>query len=230
MNATPPQPDEDAPLAHYVRMASIFAEMFSPVLETVVHDVSDPDHSIIAVYNGHVTERQVGDPSTDVVQKLVDGDIPDVIVGYKNEGPNGKMLKSTSVAIRDAGGELVGVMGLNLNVSYFDQFAKFMHQFTATEASEHVPEAEHFRTLAPERLDSPRADIRDAIDRYRTMNSLNARALSNREKRRVVQHLYEKGYFKARGAVTIMAELLGLTRPSVYKYKNDYIAEENGRA
>lgn len=54
-------------------------------------------------------------------------------------------------------------------------------------------------------------------------------SLSNDQKRTVVEHLYRQGHFKKRGAVTIMADLLGLTRPSIYNYKNDYV-EQNGSA
>jgi predicted transcriptional regulator YheO len=48
-------------------------------------------------------------------------------------------------------------------------------------------------------------------------------SLSNDQKRTIVEHLYRQGHFKKRGAVTIMADLLSLTRPSIYNYKNDYV-------
>ena len=56
-------------LGHYVNMARVLADMMSPLLETVVHDLSDLDHSIIAIFNSHLTGREVGDPATDVVRR-----------------------------------------------------------------------------------------------------------------------------------------------------------------
>jgi predicted transcriptional regulator YheO len=219
--------DEYGPvLGHYVNIACILADMMSPVLETVVHDLSDLDHSIIAIFNGHLTGRHVGDPATDVVRRLVDGELPDVIVGYDNESPNGQRLKSSSLAIYDADEALIGVLGLNMDISYFQQFGKFIDRFIATHRSEHVPQSEHFRHIVPNGMQSPREDIRDAIDQYRISQNWNTRVLNNDEKRAIVEHLYRQGYFKTRGAATIIANLLGLTRPSVYNYKNAYIEQQ----
>lgn len=216
-------------LGHYVNMARVLADMMSPLLETVVHDLSDLDHSIIAIFNGHLTGREVGDPATDVVRRLVDGELPDVLVGYDNESPNGQQLKSSSLAIHDEHGALIGVLGLNMDISYFRQFGKFIDRFIATHRSEHVPHSEHFRHIVPNGMQSPREDIRDAIDQYRISQNWNTRVLSNEEKRTIVEHLYRQGYFKNRGAATIIASLLGLTRPSVYNYKNGYIDQQEAQ-
>lgn len=207
----------DAILEHYRYMAEALAKMFSPVLETVVHDLRNPDHSIIAIYNGHVTGRKVGDPATDLGRRLLKGEFPDVVIGYDNESPTGAKLKSSSIAIRDGRGRLIGVMGLNLDISYFQQFVKFLEQFVSGQKSEYVPEAEHFE------VSSPSEDIRDAIDRFILSRNWNSRKLSTSEKRELVEHVYREGYFKHRGAVSIIARELGVTRATVYNYKNDFL-------
>jgi predicted transcriptional regulator YheO len=43
------------------------AEMFGPDCEVVLHDISQLPHSIVAIENGHVTGRSVGDVPTDVM-------------------------------------------------------------------------------------------------------------------------------------------------------------------
>lgn len=217
---------------HYVMIARALSRMFAPTLETVVHDLRNPEESIIAIFNGQLTGREVGDPATDLGRQLMEGEFPDVVVGYENMSPNGQKLKSSSLAIRDESGELLGVMGLNFNISYFEQFGKFIEQLIAGQDSELVPHAEHFKKIAPEQLNTPHEDIKEAIDRFIIANSWNTRILSNREKRELVEYLYSNGYFKNRSAVTIIAKELGLTRTSVYNYKNDYIErmEEEAQA
>ena len=42
------------------RMAKGIAEMFGSNCETVIHDLSDPLHPVLAIYNGHVSGREVG--------------------------------------------------------------------------------------------------------------------------------------------------------------------------
>lgn len=216
-------------LAQYVNMAQVLGDMFSPVLETVVHDLQNPDQSIIAIYNGHLTDREVGDGATNLGRRLLKGDFPDVLVGYENESPNGQKLKSSSLAIRNEDGELIGVLGLNMNVSYFDQFKSFIEQFVSSKRSDYVSSPEEFNST-PDGMTTPKEDIREAINQYITSRNWNAHTLSYADKREIVEYLYMKGHFKSRGAVTIIAEELGLARPSVYNYKNDYIErteEEN---
>lgn len=225
---SPRQPDGDTEqhgeiLAHYVNVAQALGEMFSPILETVVHDLRKPESSIIAIYNGSLTGREVGDSATNLGRRLMRGDFPDVVVGYENESPNGQKMKSSSLAIRDQEGKLIGVMGLNLDISYFDQFGKFIEQFISRNGSDYVSEPERFKQSPGN--STPEDDIEDEINTFITNKNWNTRTLSYDDKREIVEHLYERGFFKIRGSVTIIANKLGLTRPSVYNYKNDYIEE-----
>lgn len=209
---------EDRILGHYVKIGEVLGEMFSPILEVVVHDLRHPDDSIIAIFNGHVTGRKAGGSATDLGRRLMEGDFPDKVVGYPNESPSGASLKSSSLAIRGDNDELIGVLGLNLDTSYFEQIERFIEQFISTQGSRHVTESEHFE------LTSPSEDIRDAIHDFLLARSWSTRTLSTADKREVVEYLFRSGYFKNRGAVSIIARELGLSRPSIYNYKNDYIA------
>ena len=42
------------------QMARGIAEMFGSNCETIIHDLEDPHHPILALYNGHVSGRTVG--------------------------------------------------------------------------------------------------------------------------------------------------------------------------
>ena len=42
------------------RMAKGIAEMFGSNCETVINDLADPLHPVLAIYNGHVSGRTVG--------------------------------------------------------------------------------------------------------------------------------------------------------------------------
>lgn len=212
----------DEILSHYVKMGEALGEMFSPILEIVIHDLRKPDESIVAIFNGHITGRTEGGSATDLGLRLLEGDFPDKVVGYPNESPTGAKLKSSSLAVRDDDGKLIGVVGFNLDISYFEQFERFLNQFVSTHRSYHVTEAEHFE------MTSPSEDIRNAIHDFLLTRSWSTRTLSTADKREVVEHLYRSGYFKNRGAVSIIARELGLSRPSIYNYKNDYVERNNG--
>ena len=46
-------------------IAKTISATFGKNCEVVLHDFSGPQHSVIAIENGHVTGRKVGDPITD---------------------------------------------------------------------------------------------------------------------------------------------------------------------
>ena len=62
---------------HYIRVGEIIAEKFSPYLEVIIHDLQDPEHSIIAIFNNHITGRKIGDGTSDIGYKKLANKLPD---------------------------------------------------------------------------------------------------------------------------------------------------------
>lgn len=208
-------------LYRYVNIAEVMAGMFSPFLETVVHDLSDKDESIIAIYNGNITGREVGDPVTNVVMRLIEGDIPDMVIGYENESPDGKKPKSSYTSIRNSKKELIGVLGLNMNVENFRRHKKIIDKIIKPQRENSPVGNEEFKKSAPKNADTPRSEIRDAIDNYCISQNLKLGSVGYEEKKNIVQYLHREGYFNIKKSVTIVSDLLNITRPSVYKYKKE---------
>ena len=109
---------------HYIQVGEIIAEKFSPYLEVIIHDLRFPEHSIIAIFNNHVTGRKVGEGTSDFGYKKVEGKVPEKVVNYKNESPDGKPLKASSLTIRNSQNEIIGSLGLNYDISIFEQFSE----------------------------------------------------------------------------------------------------------
>ena len=77
------------------RMAKGIAEMFGSNCETVIHDLSDPLHPVLAIYNGHVSGRTVGSTQdvTGVEQDLhLDSDVVNLLAVT----PSGQQTKSST--------------------------------------------------------------------------------------------------------------------------------------
>ena len=72
-------------LAHYIKMGEALSEMFKPNLEVIIHDLRFPEHSIIAIFNSQVTGRKVGEGTSDLGYKKVEGKVPDKVINYKNK-------------------------------------------------------------------------------------------------------------------------------------------------
>ena len=67
---------QESQLDFYKRLAHAIALQFGDGCEVVVHDLqsADPDHSIVAIENGHVTGRKLGDGPSHVVLEALHAD------------------------------------------------------------------------------------------------------------------------------------------------------------
>ena len=110
------QPPLPAALRPYEDVMKLLAAFSGPNCEVVLHDLSDPVHSVVRVENGEVTGRAVGQGLRHLVPNLLrmprtdDG-------GLSSESPNllpvywlrsrGRLIRALSLLIRDDAGEVV---------------------------------------------------------------------------------------------------------------------------
>lgn len=52
-------------LKRFIPLVKIIVQIFGKNCEAVLHDFSNPQHSIVEIENGQVTGRKIGDPITD---------------------------------------------------------------------------------------------------------------------------------------------------------------------
>ena len=94
------------------QIAADLASQFGPDCEVVIHDLktSEPEHSIVYIVNGHVTNRDIGDgPSNavfDAIRNQEKGATPEDHTGYLMKTADGKILKCSTSYIHDDDGTL----------------------------------------------------------------------------------------------------------------------------
>ena len=103
------------------QIAKAIAAQFGSNCEVVIHELSGKSaySSIVAIENGHVTGRKVGDgPSHVVLEQLGhEDDSAKDQLAYLTRTKDGKILKSSSVYIRDESGKVSGILGINYDIS-----------------------------------------------------------------------------------------------------------------
>lgn len=120
------QPPLPATLRPYEDVMKLLAAFSGPNCEVVLHDLSDPVHSVVRVENGEVTGRAVGQGLRHLVPNLLrmsrtdDG-------ALSSESPNllpvywlrsrGRLIRALSLLIRDDAGEVIGVLCINQDVT-----------------------------------------------------------------------------------------------------------------
>ena len=199
-------------LEHYVKAGEVIAEMFAPYLEVIIHDLQTPEHSIIAIFNNHITGRKIGDGTSDIGYKKLEDELPDKIVNYNNQSPSGSDLKSSSLTIRNKDDEIIGSMGLNLDISSFVNIKEFFEMFTKTFTLDNLPKQEEFFMW------SVKDEIQQALNKFIISNDLQGKVLNRKDKLNVVGHMKKEGHINKKGAISILSELLAITRPTLYKY------------
>jgi len=113
------------------------AEMFGNKCEVLIHDFSHPQHSIVVIENGQVIGRKIGDPITDLALSVwkknsYENKKIDRIVNYKNKTKNGKMLKFSTVFIRNNQKKIIGCICINYDITVHSMFYKLMDEFCTT--------------------------------------------------------------------------------------------------
>ncbi|MEG1849549.1 MAG: helix-turn-helix transcriptional regulator [Oscillospiraceae bacterium] len=112
---------EKTTLDFLAQTAKAIACQFGGNCEVVVHDLNEStmDSSIVAIENGHVTYRKVGDGPSQVVLEALHGDrskLKDQL-GYLTRTPDGRILKSSTVYVRNAAGEIDGIFAINFDIT-----------------------------------------------------------------------------------------------------------------
>ena len=106
-------------------MAKTLARQFGPNCEIVVHDLdsNDEDSSIVAIENGQVTGRKVGDGPSHVVLEALRGDrekLQDHLC-YLTKTKDGRVLRSSTIFIRedeeDPASHPIGIISINYDIT-----------------------------------------------------------------------------------------------------------------
>ena len=127
------------------QIADALAAQFGPNCEVVIHDLSaqNAEHPIVYIVNGHVTGRKVGDgASYVVVEQLTTNDpAPRDHLAYLTRTPDGKILKSSTVYIRNSKGKVSAILAINYDISKLLMVESAVHDLISTgEPQQEEPE------------------------------------------------------------------------------------------
>ncbi|MEU7990316.1 PAS domain-containing protein [Streptosporangium canum] len=203
-------PDEHL-LLEAEKIAIAIGRMFPGLCEVVLHDLRQPEHAIRVIEN-NLSGRKVGDSVTELgLRRIADPNYPSVIQNYPNQFPDGRPVKSTSIGIKNAEGRYVAALCLNLDVSTLSPMTLSLANLVATEVEHRGEALEALR-------DRTARELRDVIETFAAERAAIPRALSRAAKKDLVRQLHRDGYFASRSSTETIADLLGISRSTVYNY------------
>ncbi len=187
-------------------IADSIAQLLAPHAEVVIHDLALG--SIAAIYN-NFSGRELGDPS-DLGEELDLTNLPDVFEPYRTVSDDGRLIKSTTAVIRDEQGSAVGLMCINLDVTLMDQAQRALATFLVEGSAQQLP-GQLF-------ADESKEKIALYVRTYCTDRGLTQNVLNRAQKQDLVADLHRQGAFQAKSCADHVAQVLGISRATVYKY------------
>ncbi len=177
--------------------------------EVVLHDLSRPEHSIVWI-EGNVTGRRVGGGITDLgLAKLRLGDPQQDLIGYVTQTKDGKVLRSSSIFLRDDAGNVTGALCINLDITPFLGLRQHVLDLLTPVT----------RDIEESFLDRPADVLRDLIhDGLRAVGSTPPKMMGKQQRVKVIEFLDRRGAFIFRSAVPTVSRVLGISRYTLYNY------------
>lgn len=194
------------------------AAQFGSHCEAVLHDLTgDYGRSIIKIANGHVTGRKVGDCGSNLGLEVLRGiDRKGDRFGYVTHTPDGKILRSSTLYIRNAAGKVIGALCLNLDISHLmmaDRMLKEFINFDVPDPKEGDSDAsgEIFARDVNQLLDALIQDAARAVGKPVSM-------MSREDKIRAIAFLDARGAFLVSKAGAKVCKYFNISKYTLYSY------------
>ncbi len=188
------------------------ARQFGEDCEVVLHDLTKPyENTVVAIWNGHVTGRKVGDGGTDAGLAILRGTAnPKDEYCYINTAPNGHILKSTSKYFVDENGKVVGSLCINYDITNLMKGQIAIEKFTSKNESRDEIFTGNVDEILEILMEKAVESTGKTID-----------VLDKEDKVEIIKYLDEKGAFLIKKSAERVAEYLDISRFTVYNYLNE---------
>lgn len=195
--------------------------------EVVLHDLSDYEHSVVAVSENNLTGRKVGDPITDLAIMVLHHDEyknePYVIdyLGYAKSVREDKEMtfRSSTFFIRDEQQEIVGLLCVNIDVTDWLQAKHTIERLSGINKIIDLNGKDNQEKGLKENLNVKTEDLivnifEEVFEKYESTEG----KMHLEDRKNLISDLNQRGYFKLKGAVTYVSLQIGVSEQSVYRY------------
>jgi len=183
-------------------------KLLYPYAEGAMHDLRKGE--IVALFN-NLSRRQLGDPSVVTELGIEIKEFPDFFEPYYKTNWDGKKLKCTSITVRDENSTPIGLVCINFDTTAFETMNIQLDTFLNMPGTSGLNPVEQFAI-------DWRQQVTAFMNDYSLKNNIALTALSREEKSMLVGQLYNQGLFNYRDAAAYIAQILHVSRTTVYNY------------
>ena len=195
-------------------IAQGLAIQFGPSCEVLIHDLQgDLDTSLVYIENGRITNRHVGDgPSHVVLDVLNYDDGSEGRFGYLTKTKDGRILKSSTMYIRDDNGNIAYLLGINQDITEFVMMHRSLESLIGIGQAE-TGTVEKITTSVSELLDDLLLEAERLVGKPGPL-------MNKVERLKAISYLNEKGAFLISKSSEKIAEYFNISKFTLYRDLN----------
>ena len=190
------------------------AIQFGPSCEVLIHDLQgDLDTSLVYIENGTITNRHVGDgPSHVVLDVLNYDDGSEGRFVYLTKTKDGRILKSSTMYIRDDNGNIEYLLGINQDITEFVMMHRSLESLIGIGQAENGT-VEKITTSVSELLDDLLLEAERLVGKPGPL-------MNKVERLKAISYLNEKGAFLISKSSEKIAEYFNISKFTLYSDLN----------
>lgn len=185
--------------------------------EVVIHDLTDENaanHSIIYIENGHITGRKVGDGASNIVLEQLSvsskNDNTDDHIGYFAQTRDGKLIKSSTVYIKDENEKVIAIFSINQDITALTLTSNLINEMVSP--LDNTPnKAEKITPDVNELLDELIWQSVDLVGKPVSM-------MNKDDKIKAIKYLNDKGALLITKSGDKISNFFGISKFSLYSY------------
>ena len=199
------------------QLADGLARQFGPDCEIVIHDLThqDLEHSVAYIKNGHISNRRAGDGPSKVVLETMHKDPASLTdhLGYLTRTSEGKILKSSTMYIRNAEGTAIDyLLSINYDITGLLTVDRSIKALIDTEPQEDVKKQ-------PEQIVHNVNDLLDSlIEQSVALIGKPVGLMNKEEKVTAIQFLNDAGAFLITKSGDKVSKYFGISKFTLYSY------------
>ena len=195
------------------QIAAGIAAQFGDKCEVVIHDVSGshPEHTIVHIENGYISGRKVGDGASSVVLEQLQhqNEQPQDHLCYLTRTPDGKILKSSSLYIRNSRGAVTAIFSINYDITNIMMMHQELGEFMLTRDREQSE---------PEKIINVNNVLSELIEQSVSLVGKPVALMNKDDKVRAIRFLSDAGAFLVTKSGDKVAKYFGISKYTLYSY------------
>lgn len=200
-------------IEQYVPIAEMIGRTFGKDCEVVLHDLADPEHTVVHTVNNSVTKRQIGESFNQLVpQVLLDKSLDSgLVANYYFHTQDGRLIKSSTALIKDGSNNVIGAMCINVDTTHITRQIAWLQEMLP--CLEDIPEKEAPMVDADTNIN----DVAEVLIDHMLVGK-RIEFMSRREKAELMNDMERRGIFLMKGAIDKVSAKTGISKVTIYGY------------